>query len=196
MIYIPAFHDISTYLTIPDRRYWYIACQIHFMINIYIPAFHDSWCTYWLVCILSCFCQFLLTREDISILFLCSSILQSNIQSNRRENKNWTENLDPIYPDQARLNWPSGLKMLGLWLCNVVFGEIPMPAMLVLIFIGFTSLSIWMNPPIQALFEKLKKIDLSRASAIFFVREKADKSPFHQRIWSLFGIPIFWPGLD
>ena len=60
--------------------------------------------TYWLVCILSCFCQFLLTREDISILFLCSSILQSNIQSNRRENKNWTENIDPIYPDQARLN--------------------------------------------------------------------------------------------
>ena len=157
MIYIPAFHDISTYLTIPDRRYWYIACQIHFMINIYIPAFHDSWCTYWLVCILSCFCQFLLTREDISILFLCSSILQSNIQSNRRENKNWTENLDPIYPDQARLNWPSGLKMLGLWFCNVVFGEIPMPAMLVLIFIGFTSLSIWMNPPSQALLEKLKR---------------------------------------
>ena len=157
MIYIPAFHDISTYLTIPDRRYWYIACQIHFMINIYIPAFHDSWCTYWLVCILSCFCQFLLTREDISILFLCSSILQSNIQSNRRENKNWTENIDPIYPDQARLNWPSGLKMLGLWFCNVVFGQIPMPAMLVLIFIGFTSLSIWMNPPSQALLEKLKR---------------------------------------
>ena len=172
----------STWLSLID------ACQIHFTINIYIPAFHDSWCTYWLVCILSCFCQFLLTREDISILFLCSSILQSNIQSNRRENKNWTENLDPIYPDQARLNWPSGLKMLGLWFCNACNAGFDLYRFYVFEYLDESTKS--------SIAWKVEKIDLSRASAIFFVREKADKSPFHQRIWSLFGIPIFWPGLD
>ena len=59
------------------------------------------WIIQKVVCILSSCCQLVLTRGDISILFLCrQSILQSNIQPNTGEKQNKTENLDTISLDQ------------------------------------------------------------------------------------------------